>query len=65
MDIKHARTNRMSLEASISVLDEKEIDLYKKVLNLAEEIDVSYQSKETVLHLVNEVLFQKLVSEKN
>lgn len=65
MNIKHARTNRMSLEASILVLDEKEIDLYKKVLNLAKESDVSYRSKEKVLHLVNETLFQKLVSEKN
>lgn len=65
MDIKHARTNRISLEASISILDEKEKDLYKKVLNLAKESDVSYQSKETVLHLINETLFQKLVSDSS
>lgn len=64
MHSKHAQTDRVSLRIGIEMLDKKESDLYEKILKLCQKSNLCYQSKENVLFLVNERLFQELVSEK-
>lgn len=59
----HARINVEALKDSITSLSNDEQDLYKQIIDLTNQSVVSYQSKEKVLHLVNETLFQKLVSD--